>query len=215
MNKKSNTKKTLGIAIPYFRITCYCDGIFKKLMNQLDEQLTDDMIIYIYEDGQESDWLKEYIKENIIVETNNINYGVAYARNKCLDYLIDKVNYILYIDSDDRLDDDYLEKMYKECKKCKHEIYESGFYVNEQKCAYDENVIRCGVSGSAIKTDIIGDVRFNNKLQIGEDTDFMGKIVDIKKYKKKFVDTNYYYQFGINEFSLIKRYQNKMIGKER
>lgn len=215
MNKKSNTKKTLGIAIPYFRITCHCDDIFKKLMNQLDEQLTDDMIIYIYEDGQESDWLKEYIKENIIVETNNINYGVSYARNKCLDYLIDKVDYILYIDSDDRLDDDYLEKMCKECKKGKYEIYESGFYVNEQRCTYDENVIRCGVSGSAIKTDIIGDVRFNNKLQIGEDTDFMGKIFDIKKHKKKFVDTNYYYQYGINEFSLIKRYQNKMIDKER
>lgn len=208
-------KKTLGIAIPYRMTIIQCEEPFKKLMQQVKEQLNEDMLVYVYEDGQYSSWLDEYAKGNIKIVSDLINYGVSYARNKCLDYLLDKVNYILFLDADDKLDDDYLEKMYKECKRAKYKIIESGFYVRENKAEFNANVVRCGVVGSAIKSSIIGNVRFDENLQIGEDTKFMKQVCDLNKYTKKYVDTNYYYQLGINEMSLTMMYANKIIGKER
>lgn len=209
------SKKPLGICIPYFMITIQCQETFMKLMETLSKQVTNDVLVYVYEDGQISYWLKDYINENIIVDVDLVNRGVSYARNKCIDYMIDKVNYILFLDADDMIDDDYIEKYLIECKKNKYEVLESAFYVRDAKADFNPNVIRCGVVGSAIKTKIIGDNRFDETLQIGEDTKFMKQVIDLNKHKKHFVDSNYYYQYGINEMSLTRRFQDKLITEVR
>ena len=208
-------KKILGIAIPYYMNVIQCEEHFKKLMEQINKQLTDDMIVFIYEDGQISDWLSEYKCNNIITNYELENKGVSYARNQCLEYLIDKVDYILFLDADDRLDNNYLKTMCKYCKNNEYEIYESGFYVKDTKTQFSPKLVRCGVAGSAIQTKIIGDTRFDEKLQIGEDTKFMKQVCDLSKYKKCYVPTNYYYQLGINEYSLTMNYANKKINRER
>lgn len=207
--------KTLGVAIPCFINTAQCKDAFKNLMEQLNSQITDDIILYIYEDGQESEWLQQYKNNNIIIEGNLVNKGVSYARNKGIDYLIDKVDYILFMDCDDRLDDNYLQKMLESCKENKYEIYESGFYINNSKTDFNVNVKRCGVCGSAIQTKIIKNNRFDEQLQIGEDTKFINNVFDLDKHKKQYVDTFYYYQLGINQDSLTMRYSNKVIDKTR
>ena len=203
--------KTLGIIIPYFMITAQCRDAFENLFNQVKQQLTEDMILYIYEDGQISDWLTKEKQDNIIIVSCNENKGVSYARNQGIDYLIDKVKYILFLDSDDRLDDDYLQTMLKHCKKNNYEIVESCFYVKDVKAEFNPNLVRCGVAGSAIQTKIIKEHRFDEKLQIGEDTKFMKEICDLSKYKKILANTNYYYQLGLNEFSLTMKYASKII----
>lgn len=208
-------KKTLGIAIPYFMITEQCKDAFQSLMKKINEQITNEIIVFIYEDGQISDWLQEYKKDNIIIVSCNINRGVSYARNTCINYLIDKVNYILFLDSDDNIDNDYLQKMLESCKENKYEIYESGFYVKDMITTFNSNLRRCGVAGSAIKTNIIKGHRFDENLQIGEDTKFMKNVFDLDKHKKQYVDTFYYYQLGINQDSLTMRYANKVIDKTR
>ena len=208
-------KKVLGIAIPYWKNTAQCEKPFQDLMGQINNQITDDMFLYIYEDGQYSEWLDKYTCDNIKIVSNLTNMGVSYARNQCLDYLKDKVLYILFLDSDDRIDDNYIKTMYEYCADNTHEIIESGLYVKDQKFTYDPKVVRCGVAGSAIQTKIIGDNKFNEHLQIGEDTDFMKRVCDLTKYRKKFAPTYYHYQLGINDHSLTISYQRNMIGKER
>lgn len=208
-------KKVLGIAIPYFRNVIQCEEPFKKLMEILANNMVDGVIIYIYEDGQTSEWLKQYENENIIVESCNINYGVGYARNKCLDYLLDKVNYILFIDSDDRVDDDYVKVMHEYCADNSHDIIESGMYIKDQKIEFNPKLIRCGVAGSALKTSIIGKHRFNESLNIAEDTNFMEDVIDLSKHRKKYAKTFYYYQLGINNDSLTMKYQRNEISKVR
>ena len=213
-------KKTLGIAIPYWKNTIQCEEQFKKLMEKINQQLTDDMIVYIYEDGQYSEWLSEYDNtsdNDICVVFNLYNHGVSYARNQCLFFLTEfvDVDYILFLDSDDTIDDDYLQTMCEYCKKNEYEIYESGFYVKDVLTQFSPTLVRCGVVGSAIKTDIIGDTKFDEHLQIGEDTKFMKEVCDLSKYKKCFVPTYYHYQLGINEYSLTMNYANKIISKER
>lgn len=208
-------KKVMGLLIPYYKNTDQCETAFKALMKQIDSQLTDDMELYIYEDGQESDWLKQYEKKNVKIVSCLDNKGVSHARNEGIEYLKDKVLYILFLDSDDRLDANYLSVMYEYCADNSHEIVESGFYVLENKAAYDPKVIRCGVAGNAIQVKAIGNTRFNETLQIGEDTDFMFNVCDLTKYRKRYAPTNYYYQLGINEESLTKKHQNGKIGVRR
>ena len=159
----------IGICIPYYKNSEECEIAFKRLMETLEMQLNDDMILYIYEDGQASQWLLEYKdKENIIIKGSLTNKGVSFARNVCIDYLINKVEYILFIDSDDMVENNYLQVMYEYCADKSHEIIESTFLVNGQLAAFNRNAIRCGVAGSALQTKIIGNKRFDENLQIGE-----------------------------------------------
>ena len=217
MKKSNMNKKMLGIVIPYYKNSEECETAFKKLMEALEEQLTDDMILYIYEDGQFSEWLDDEIfnKPNIRHSGMKTNKGVSYARNSGIDYLIDKVNYILFIDSDDSIDDNYLKVMCEYCADNTHEIIESTFLVKDILTEFDRKLVRCGVAGSAIQTKIIGDIRFDEKLQIGEDTKFMQEVCDLTKYRKKHAPTKYIYQLGINNNSLTMLHSRKEIEKER
>ena len=212
----SMNKKTLGICIAYYKNNEQCEEAFRKLMIRLNSQLTKDMILCIYEDGQVSDWLKQYDKENIRRISNPKNKGVSYARNKIIDYLIDKVNYMLFIDSDDFVDENYLTRMWEYCADNSHDIIESRFYINGDLMPFSKEQVRSCASGSAIKTDVIENHRFDEKLQVGEDTKFMNETVDLRKQRKKYCqDAIYYYQLGINPNSLTKKYERKEISKER
>ena len=210
-------KILLGICIPYYKNSEECEIAFKKLMKQLSLQLKEGMVLYVYEDGQFSNWLWEYAQKYskyIHIESNAKNKGVSYARNKMLDQLIDKVEYILFIDSDDRIDENYLKIMFEYCADKSHEIIESKFE-DIHKTKFDREKVRSGVAGSAIMTKIIGNIRFDEKLQIGEDTKFMNDVCDLKKYRKKLAKTTYYYQFGINPNSLIVKWKRNEIGEKR
>ena len=208
-------KKVMGICIPYYKNSNECETQFKLLMKEINKQITDDMILYIYEDGQISNWLKEYQKDNIIINSCETNKGVSYARNTIIDYLIDKVNYILFMDSDDYIDDDYLSKMYEYCADNTHDFIESLFHIRNNLIEYNPKVVRSCTCGTAIKTNVIGKHRFNIKLQIGEDTTFMNEITDFSKHRKKLCRTIYYYQLGANPNSLTMLYQKNEIKKER
>lgn len=214
-------KKTLGIVIPYYKNSEICEIAFKGLMEQMNEQITDDMILFVWEDGQLSEWLQKYNKENIIIAGSTTNHGVSFARNQGIDYLIKKVKYILFLDSDDMVDDNYLSVIRDNCLDETHEIIETNFVLNliktgkTQYSSFDYNLVRSSACGSAIKCEVIGDNRFKENTQISEDVDFMNTIIDLKKYRKKHAITNYYYQYGKNDNSLSMRYQRKEIDKER
>ena len=209
------SKRTLGICIPYYKNNEQCEIEFKKLMQCLEPQLTDDMLLCIYEDGQVSDWLQEIKGKNIVVNSCDTNKGVSVARNWCIDYLIKKVDYILFLDSDDKVADNYLTKVREYCADRTHEIIETTFFINGTLMRYNPKEIRSCAASSAVATKVIGNHRFRTDIQIGEDTEFMNEIVDLTKYRKKYCPVEYYYQLGINPNSLIKRYERKEIDKER
>lgn len=210
-------KKTLGILIPYYRNNDVCEREFKILVKLLKQQLNDDMILYIYEDGQYSSWLYEEFEDfsNVIIKSDTTNHGVSYAKNQILNYLINKVKYILFLDSDDYLDDDYLTKVWEYCADNTHDIIETLFSINNKLNEFKREEIRSTPVGSAIKVEVIGKNRFQENVQIGEDTDFMNTIVDLNKHRKKLCRTIYYYQLGINQNSLTVRYQRNEIKRER
>ena len=185
--------RCLGIAIPYYKNSEQCEVEFKKLMQCLEPQLTDDMMLCVYEDGQQSDWLKEYAgNDNIVVLGCKKNYGVSYARNLIINCIIDKVDYILFLDSDDKVADNYLTKVHEYCADRTHEIIETMFFINGVLMRYNPKEVRSCAASSAIATKIIGEHRFKENVQIGEDTEFMNEIVDLTKYRKKYCPVEYY-----------------------
>lgn len=211
-------KKILGIAIHYYCNSIEAEKAFKDFMGiDLIYQVNDNVLVYIYEDGQISPWIEEYKDiDNIVIEQCIINKGISYARNKCLEYLKDKVDYILFIDSDDIISSNYIEEMCKACKSKKYDIVESTFIRHGVKHIYNDNEVRTCVAGSAFKTDMLGDLRFDLNLQVGEDTKFFKELVDLSKHKKYYCkDAIYYYNYGVNPNSLIMRFNRGEITKER
>ena len=210
--------KILGIAIYYYCNSIEAEKAFKDLMRiDLINQVNDKVLVYIYEDGQISPWLEEYkSNDSIVIEQCNINKGISYARNKCLEYLKDKVDYILFIDSDDIISSNYIEEMYKACKSKKYDIVESTFIRHGVKHIYNDNEVRTCVAGSAFKSDMLGDLIFDEHLQVGEDTKFFKELVDLSRHKKYYCkNAIYYYNFGVNPNSLIMRFNRGEIDKYR
>lgn len=205
----------LGILIPYYNNNPKCDDLFKDLMHNLKNQLTDDMILYIHEDGQYSSWLQAYGKDNIIIDVSDVNHGISYALNKGLDLLLPICDYILFLDADDTVDGVYLKKMLEACKNKEYEIYESLFYINDNFRPFNPVEMRYGVCGSAFRSDVIGNIRFDEKVQVGEDTRFMKEVYNKNKIRKQLVPCCYFYNYGINGNSLTMRFGRKEIGEYR
>lgn len=202
----------IGIGIPYYKNSEECEIAFKKLMKTIDRQVTNDTLVYIYEDGQVSDWLYMYPPEGVTkVKSNPINNGVSYARNEILNYFIGKVDYILFIDSDDMIDCDFITKMLEIAKLNTYDLIISDFIYNKQKTIYPR---RYNVAGVCIKMDTIGKLKFDENYNISEDTLFINKIYD-KGAESFKINSNYYYNYGVNNNSLMKRYERSEIGIRR
>lgn len=200
----------LGIGIPYYKNSPECEVAFKKLVTTLDKQLTNDMRLIYYEDGQFSEWLSYYDRGVSKVVSNIINNGVAFARNVILRYLKNQgCDYILFIDSDDMVDCNYLSEMYEACKSKEYDLIESPFYINGRVYQY---FLRDNVSGCAIKMDLIEDLEFSECYNVSEDTIFIHSIYDKKKELKRFmINARYFYNYGINPNSLMMRFERSEI----
>ena len=94
--------KKLSIIIAYYKtyeLTC-------KLLDKLIPQLTDEVEVYLIDDGCNEKRLDKYDINIIYLDKNT---GGATATNKGLDRVIGK--YIALIDSDDMITDDYVETL--------------------------------------------------------------------------------------------------------
>ena len=192
----------LGIVIPYYKNSEECEKAFKKLLEKLSKQLKENVLLYIIEDGQDSSWLKEYTKPNILVKCLDINHGVSFARNIGIDLLIDKVEYITFIDSDDDISNDYIEEILNYCNG-EYDLIKTKAYIKNNVIYTNSGDItnRTSVWGYAFKTSLIGTKRFNINRQIGEDGEFFRQVVT-KEVKEILCNATYYYQYGINNNSL-------------
>lgn len=200
---------TLGIGIPYYKNSEECEIAFKKLMVTLKSQVGGNIKLFIYEDGQVSSWLYHYSNIAKIV-SSNINKGIAYARNYILNYLIniEKVDYILYLDSDDMIDCDYVSKNYAAMCKGEYNMIISRFIMNKKEIGYPT---RSNVAGVCLKVDFIKDMRFDEDYIISEDTIFINEVY-ARCPKIFIIDSNYYYNYGINPNSLMMRYERSEVG---
>ena len=232
----------IGVVIPYYENSEGAKERFKNLLKTINEindnlytRLILDLKIVIIDDGGHADWLDEYVddKFNRFIydseDTGEVyiihiskNMGVSYARNCGIDYLISqKVDYIGFIDSDDSISNDYFNELWMQMNK-EYDYIDSRFiqdgievFGTEKDYERQKNCVRQGVTGCFYKTSIIGKHRFDENLQIGEDSKFANEVVDLKKHTKGISKGMYVYNKGVNENSLIMRYIRKEIGERR
>lgn len=199
----------LGILIPYYKNSEACEIYFKKLMKTLEKQVGGNIDLIIYEDGQKTLGLKT-ICGNCFLIQNSINNGVAYARNILLKNSIN-YDYIMFLDSDDMIDCDFVSKMYIMACTNEYDMITSRFIYNKKEMFYPK---RCNVAGICLRTDFIKGITFNEDYNISEDTLFINEVYD-RNPRIGTIDSNYYYNYGVNENSLMMRFERSEIGLMR
>lgn len=170
----------LSIITPYYNTYEYT----VKLAERLIPQLTDETEWIIISDGcpmqdLDSDILSicdEYNNWNVVTILMPKNSGGASVpRNKGLDYA--KGKYIAFVDSDDMVSPDYiqkiLEKTNEEWDYCfmSWETQTGKFIIKDEPPSWN-----CCVWNCIYKKELIGNERFNPELRIAEDYDFNKRV---------------------------------------
>ena len=138
----------LAILIPYYKNSEECEVAFKKLIKTLVKQTGENIFVFIYEDGQISKWIYNY---GYVSMFDIINHGISYSRNYLLDTArIQNMKYIMFLDSDDMIDCDFISKMYTEACTSNADMIVSRFIMNKKEISYPQ---RSNVAESKDKYD--------------------------------------------------------------
>lgn len=177
----------LSIITPYYKTYKYT----KELAQVLEPQLNDEIEWIIVDDGCNEKRLDKF-KANVI--HLNKNSGVAgKPRNIGLD--IAKGEYIAFVDSDDLVSDDYIQKIMQKINKKPDIIYLSWKSI-KQEIIMNPKPPRwnCAVWCRVYNREIIGNVRFNESLVKAEDWVFNH---ELKPKRIKSIKTPvYFYNWG-------------------
>lgn len=173
-------KYKLGIGIAYYKQNRIVETCFNYLIEILKLELKDI-------DGV-----------HLVVYENDV--GLAKARNYLLNELIKDCSYITFIDSDDRVEIDYIEKILEAIKTNKP-IYQTKFSIIDDLRVDHE--LKNRNTGVIYRNDIIKNVRYNESRNYGEDKEFNDNLRGIPV---ELVDTIYYYNYGINKDCMTYKY---------
>ena len=126
------------------------------------------------------------------------NKGISYARNRCIDYLLNEgCNYIVMIDSDDYIDYDYIWKIFNEWQRNPRLYYFTDFEI------LDKIKPRVGlkerITGIVLHKSLLENARFNEKTRYAEDVEFNDNYLRDKLTEPYYIDTVYHYNFGIDK----------------
>lgn len=190
-------KYNLGIGIAYYKQNRIVETCFNYLEEILQLQLHYLELKRIMED-------KEFSVKILVYENED---GLAKARNKLLEELINECEYITFIDADDRVAPNYIEKIL-EAIKTNAPIYQTDFYIlNDLHQDYE---LKNRNTGVIYRNDIIKNVRYNESRNYGEDKEFNDNLRD---YQVSMIDTYYYYNYGINPDCMTYKYSRGEISE--
>lgn len=220
----NNAKKTLvTVIIPVRNGEKYIEECLKSVLKQTYREL-EILVVDDASDDNTIEILRKYEKIDSRINVTNLvdKKGVSQARNIALDNAAGE--YVAFIDGDDYIADDYIERLYDEINE-KYDLVCSGYYevknnemkkftlsnkdcdnINESYDVYLDNfnatVLMQSVWGKLFKKDIIRNIRFEN-LMYGEDELFFVKVL-IQNVHMKNIDYVGYYYRQYNESTLTK-----------
>ena len=121
----------ISIIMPVYNTGKYLERCLNSIINQTHKNWE----LIAVNDGStdnSSEILRSYAqKDNRIIVLEQENQGQSVARNKALDIV--KGEYICFVDSDDWVETDYLEELYKAIIKANSEIAICSFYYTTDK----------------------------------------------------------------------------------
>ena len=136
----------ISVIVPIYNVEKYLKNCIESILNQTYKNIE----IILVDDGSPDNCGKicdEYSqKDKRIIVIHKENGGLSDARNKGLD--IAKGKYVTFIDSDDFVEHNYIEYLYRAIKKYKTKIAQCNIYKVDRdnkiigKIGYDENSIK-------------------------------------------------------------------------
>ena len=191
----------LSIVIPYYNTKKYTD----ELLDVLAPQVNDNVEVILIDDGSPDEYSTKHDWVKVLWQRN---HGVAAARNLGLSKA--RGDYVAFVDSDDLVAEDYIEKIIKAAEGKPDYIEMSWRSLNTNEYFYRVSEYEClenpSVCTRCFKRSFIGDVRFNEDKDAGEDEDFT-RHLDISRGKRGFVSKYlYFYRTEVAD-SGVKRYK--------
>ncbi len=177
----------LSIITPYYD----CLEYTKELVNVLLPQLSDEVEWIIVDDGSNEEYFDSLGINVIHLDKNSGNASIP--RNKGLD--VAKGEFIAFIDSDDLVSDNYVEIVLKKIKESYFDYCFISWKTDDSEYViedYPEEWNTC-VWNCIYSKDLIRDIRFDSKRNIGEDKEF-NKLVR-NGIKENITDVIYYYNW--------------------
>ena len=192
-----------SIVVPIYNVEKYLEETIESIINQTIG-FEDNIQLILVNDGSKDNSeeiclkYKEKYPENITY-INKENGGVSSARNKGIEYI--KGKYVNFLDGDDKWNLDALEKIYTffednyesiDFVVARKQLFEAkeGFHILDYKfdktkvvdIFEDYNFVQMDVTSVFLKTDVVKEYRFNEKLKYAEDAEFINRIL-LKKQK--------------------------------
>lgn len=211
-------KELITVIIPVYNTELYLEECVQSVL----QQTYDNLEIILINDGSKDksgEICDNFQKaDNRIIVIHQKNQGVSSARNKGLD--ISKGKYVVFVDSDDFVESDYIQKLYEQILNYDIAVCGIGRFIQDEK---KENLIReQELSQSELISQTLGNnyvggfpvnkifrkeiidlhnIRFNETIHIGED---MLWILSYLNYcQKGFYISKTLYYYRLNENSVL------------
>ena len=206
----------ITVIVPIYNTSKYLD----KCINSIIKQTYENIDIILINDGSNDnsqEICEKYQKKDKRIRLiNQKNKGVSKARNKGLE--LSKGKYISFIDADDFIEQNMLEKMYENISKtqsdvtvCGYDFYKNGKYkfIKEKNYTLEkekkyEGIFNFSVCNKLYKKEILENIKFDNK-KIAEDIAFNFKVFQ-KINKISFILETPLYHYRIRKESASNTY---------
>lgn len=208
----NNSQDLISVIIPVYNTGKYLNKCFDSVINQTYKNIEIILINDGSTDNSDSICLEYKNKDSRIVYIKKENEGVSKARNTALDIV--KGKYIAFVDSDDFIEEDYIEKMINAIRKNDADLCEcnmnklnvdneiigstnlyNAIIEGKEKVKWDfanYNNAMDYVANKLIKRDTIGEERFSD-LIVSEDYEFFTRVYENINKKVTISDKLYNY----------------------
>lgn len=206
----------LSIVIPAYNAEPY----LSELLDRLNPQITNEVECLIVDDGSKTAVHTDHKWAKVIRQDN---HGVAYARNVGIDKA--KGDYISFIDADDLVSEDFIQKILEKTKEEPDVIELSWKSLNGNMWNIDaklhsdqDRLSNPSVCTRVFNKSFIGDTRFNVKKDSTEDEDFcrkLGYLDSENKFKRSVIQDYLYFYRDDVPMSKTKRYAAGLMNTKR
>lgn len=219
----------ISVVIPVFNVEKFLSECLTSVTNQTYKNLE----IIIINDGSSDNSpkiIKEFQqKDNRIILIEQENLGPSTARNRGVEAATG--DFIVFIDSDDWIDLDFIEKLHNAIKKTDADIaaasiirkrknsekYRTHYTEENISSTLKEKIIACDIPrccyvwNKLYKTELVRQIPFTEGVYF-EDVLWLPKLLKAAKTLVTVPETNYYYR--VNPNSIVKQAPSKKIQRD-
>ena len=201
----------LSIVIPYYNVEPYTN----ELLDCLAPQITDDVEVILIDDGSDKPYKTNYKWCQVYRQKNG---GASSARNAGLERA--KGEYVVFIDSDDLVADDYVKQIFAKMpfdylEMSWRSVAGAGAQYFAKLNSINDKLDNPSAVTRAWNRAFIGDLRFNEHKQVAEDAEFTKALLSRKGARRAVVTDYLYFYRTSTPNSLTKRYVNGQTDTKR